>query len=457
MATRYVAEGYIDESYFDSSAVPAKDYEPYQANARGLTDVLIDLKETIAGTTLPKVAGFIATCFEDVFQGEALYARASDGKVGKAIANDTLDKATVAGFAQTSELAGTELRVLQVGIQASSGLDEGEPYYLSAASAGDITTTAPIGAGEYVTRVGEAASSAEFAIQIEPPIKLKPLDPIGQDVITATGTGTWLVPAGVTSVSVVCVGGGGGGGNWVSGLQGGAGGGLGYKNNIAVTPGTYISYQVGSGGVGGGFNTFTGGQNGNPGTDSYFISDTTVKGGGGAGGAQTSPKSIGGTYVGDGGGNGGGGVLSSSGSGSGGGGGAGGYSGNGGDGARNDGTGGTAGSGGGGGGGGGASTSGDNGAGGGGGVGLLGEGTSGAVGISGTNVGTGGGGGSGGLTGGTGKSLATGDGIREGGTAGLFGGGGANSRESSDGADGAIRIIWPGNVRQYPSTRTADE
>lgn len=456
MANVYVREGYIQADYFEKSDVPAKDYEPYASNARGLTDALIDLKTTIAGTTIPVVSGFNAICFENVTQGEALYARASDGQVGRAIANDTLDKATVAGFAQTSKFAGTVVRVLQVGIQASSGLDEGEPYYLSASGAGGITTTPPIGASEYVTRVGEAASTTEFAIQIEPPVKLKPLDPIGQDVITATGTGTWLVPAGVTSVSVVCVGGGGGGGNWSSGYQGGAGGGLGYKNNIAVTPGTYISYQVGSGGVGGGYNSFTGGINGNPGTETYFSSSATVSGGGGAGGAQVNPKSIGGTYVGDGGGNGGGGLLSTVAGGSGGGGGAGGYSGNGGDGANNQG-GATAGSGGGGGGGGGASFGGDNGSGGGGGVGLLGEGTSGAAGISGTNVGTGGGGGSGGLTGGTGKSLATGDGVKQGGTAGLFGGGGACSENSSNGADGAIRIIWPGNVRQYPSTRTADE
>ena len=37
--------------------------------------------------------------------------------------------------------------------------------------------------------------------------------PPGQEVITATGTGTWLVPDGVTSVCVVCVGPGGRGGN----------------------------------------------------------------------------------------------------------------------------------------------------------------------------------------------------------------------------------------------------
>ena len=147
-------------------------YQPYAPNAQGLTEALIDLKATMAGATVYAVAGFQAPAFEDVTQGEALYSRASDGKVGRAIANDTVDKATVVGFAETSKLAGEEVRVLIVGILASSGLNAGEVYFLSDASAGGITTTPPSAQGTYVTRVGEAASSAEFAIQIEPPIRI---------------------------------------------------------------------------------------------------------------------------------------------------------------------------------------------------------------------------------------------------------------------------------------------
>lgn len=49
---------------------------------------------------------------------------------------------------------------------------------------------------------------------------------------------------------------------------------------------------------------------------------------------------------------------------------------------------------------------------------------------------------------------------------GLYGGGGGSwaSRNTSNsngtkcnGARGAVRIIWPGDVRYYPNTRTADE
>ena len=68
-------------------------------------------------------------------------------------------------------------------------------------------------------------------------------DVVGQEAFTSPGTFSWTAPAGVTSVCVVCVGGGGGGQSQNnSGGWGGAGGGLGWKNNIAVTPGS--SYTV---------------------------------------------------------------------------------------------------------------------------------------------------------------------------------------------------------------------
>jgi len=147
-------------------------YEPYAPNSEGLTEALIDLKSTMAGRTVYSVAGFLAEGFEDVTQGQALYSRASDGKVGRAIANDTFDKANVVGFAQTSKLAGQQVRVLIVGVLAGSGYDAGDIYYLSNTTAGAITTTPPSTAGHFVTRVGEAASAAEFIIQLEPPIEL---------------------------------------------------------------------------------------------------------------------------------------------------------------------------------------------------------------------------------------------------------------------------------------------
>lgn len=224
------------------------------------------------------------------------------------------------------------------------------------------------------------------------------------------GTFTWVCPAGVTSVSVVCIG---------TGVY--AGGGLGYKNNISVTPGASYTVYVAN-------NAYN--------SESYFISPTTVAG-------KTPPNTTpvprpGGGYVGDGGGNGGG-WYNSYGSG---GGGAGGYSGNGGDGTA----GGTATAGSGGGGGGGYGN-GTNVGGGGGGVGVLGAGSNGAAGTSGSR---GGGGGSGGNSGTAGDTTTGGNGGTYGAGTGLAG------TNFGSYAVGAVRIIWPGDTRSFPSTNTGN-
>jgi hypothetical protein len=228
-------------------------------------------------------------------------------------------------------------------------------------------------------------------------------------------TYSWIAPAGVYHVSVVAVG---------AGAIEGGGGGLGYKNNYAVTPGNSYTVRAGA----------------DPnlsGRCSYFISTCIVKGGGGVSGGA------GGTYTGDGGGNGG--AYSSLK-----GGGAGGYAGNG-----NSGTGGAAANGG--------STNAYGGAGGGG-VGLYGQGTS-------ATANTGGGGspitispGGGNRTQGTAGGVAYCYAyccccftyyIALGGPPGIFGGGsGKGNGNSIYGGRGAVRIIYPGNARSFPSTNT---
>ena len=78
----------------------------------------------------------------------------------------------------------------------------------------------------------------------------------GQSEYTTPGTYTWVCPAGVNDVHVVCIGGGGGGSarpSWATDgvdFGSGGGGGLGYKNNISVTPGQSYTVVVGAGGTG---------------------------------------------------------------------------------------------------------------------------------------------------------------------------------------------------------------
>jgi len=231
----------------------------------------------------------------------------------------------------------------------------------------------------------------------------------GSCSFTTAGTYSFVIPAGVTSVSVVVVGAGG--------ARGANAGGLAYRNTISVTPGNSHSIVVGAGGTGipSGFNADTSATN-----SSAFCAIAT------AGKGSTTVGTPSGTYTG--GGNGG--RYS---------GGAGGYAGNGGAGATSGGSPGNAGAGGGGGGGG---VSNSFGGAGGGGVGILGQGCSGAGG-----AGSGGSfsliAGRGGSGGGNGSACSSG---------GQYGGGGASDGAPRCGTGGAVRILWPGNTRLFPST-----
>lgn len=270
----------------------------------------------------------------------------------------------------------------------------------------------------------------------------------GQNDFTSPGTSNWTVPAGVTSISVLAVGGGGGGGSVTSSTfssgGGGAGGTLAYANNVAVTPGETLEVLVGSGGS-------AASRNGNAGgggiTRLRRGGVTLCQASGGGGAASGQPGYASSSYVGTAGyagGTGGGPGRAQRG---GGGGGAGGYSGVGGNGQNSSSfAAGSPGQGGGGGGGGASSSS--PGVAGGGGVGILGQGISGAGGLYNND----GGGGSGGQAG-------------QNGVGGTYGGGGCGSTYTGNasfgqgkaGAQGAMRILYPGTSRQWPSTRTANE
>ena len=76
-------------------------------------------------------------------------------------------------FANTSALANNTVKVIVTGLKTISGLNAGDLFYLSATTGGGITITPPSGAGQAVTRVGEASTATDLAIHIEPPILLR--------------------------------------------------------------------------------------------------------------------------------------------------------------------------------------------------------------------------------------------------------------------------------------------
>ena len=95
----------------------------------------------------------------------------------------------------------------------------------------DTTSTFTISAA-----TSKGTSTRQFKITVKAPIRT---------TITSTGAGTFSVPNGVTSLSILMVAGGGSGG---SSLGSGAGAGGMLEGTIAVTPGSSIPYTVGAGG-----------------------------------------------------------------------------------------------------------------------------------------------------------------------------------------------------------------
>ena len=293
----------------------------------------------------------------------------------------------------------------------------------------------------------------------------------GSQSFTTAGTFTWTVPAGVSNFAVVGVGAGSKGGDYAGG---GGGGALAYTNFVITEPSQVWNVVVGlsdtaayPSNTGGGntrmfssvpnaFDILTAGGASPLGTDWNQTGYSGTQGLGAAGGV---------VVAGTGGGAGGRGGHTNTGSyyAPGGGGGAGGYSGAGGHGADNT-AAGASGSGGGAGGGGKAyNVNGYSVGAGGGGVGVNGQGSSGAGGVSGesnNNQNFTIGGGAGGSGGASAPNMTYNLGNASGGgAAGAYGGGGGavsnNAANKSNGANGALRIVWKsGNPTAYyfPST-----
>lgn len=115
--------------------------------------------------------------------GQVVYASAS-GQVDKARAN-ALATVEAFGLVKDASIAAGQPGSIQTdGVLVATtgqwdnvtgqtgGLTPGAVYFLSAATAGNLTTTAPTAVGEFVVRIGKALSETELEITIEQPILL---------------------------------------------------------------------------------------------------------------------------------------------------------------------------------------------------------------------------------------------------------------------------------------------
>jgi len=133
-----------------------------------------------------------------------------------------------------------------------------------------------------VTATGTDSSDSSYSETLATAYSLTVAAPVITSY-TSTGSGTFSVPTGLTTVDVLVVAGGGAGGKFSStgyGAGGGGAGGLVYRPAFPVTPAGSISYTVGAGG-----NNSYGHNQANPqnkGQDSVFGTLTSKGGGCGA-------------------------------------------------------------------------------------------------------------------------------------------------------------------------------
>ena len=165
---------------------------------------------------------------------------------------------------------------LPTGLSLGTGSDNGKVVGTVSTISSDSTSSFTITASD-----GDSTASRAFTIALTGP---------QSQSFTSTGSATFSVPSGVTTVDVLVVGGGGAGGgaNGQTGSDGGGGGGAGglvYAPSYPVTPGGTVSVTVGAGGAApNGY----GNTNGQSGGNSVFGSLTANGGGVGVRNGQTA-------------------------------------------------------------------------------------------------------------------------------------------------------------------------
>ena len=201
---------------------------------------------------------------------------------------------------------------LTVGSLVPSGATASYQWTESATSGGTYTNISGATASTYTPVGGDATKYIEVVAtgigNYTGTVTSAPVGPVASFTITATGPGSWTVPAGVTSVSIDLWGAGGGGGGNTPGTAAA----YVHESNLTVTPGQSITYNIATGGIpyGGGGGTgyqsggaaYGGGGGGGGGSSAVVVNGTTyIASGGGGGGSTNNGSSASGSSGGSGG------------------------------------------------------------------------------------------------------------------------------------------------------------
>jgi hypothetical protein len=273
---------------FDITAAMLADNDPFDiivTNISGLSGTLADALDYAPTPAFTAASGSLSTIYDSIRTSVSITTGATSSD-----ADDTITYAITSGSLPSG-----------LSLNASTGAITGNADAVGSNTTSSFTLQATATSAE---DGGTATNTRNYSITVNAPIVSS---------YTSTGSGTFSVPTGITSIDLLMVAGGGGGSSG-NGSNGGAGaGGLIYIPSYPVTPQGSISYTVGGGGLGGhsqgGGSYSYNGQNGikgQNGQNTTFGSLTAT--GGGAGGAWDA-----GGNEGNPGGSGGGGAYNSSG------------------------------------------------------------------------------------------------------------------------------------------------
>lgn len=197
------------------------------------------------------------------------------------------------GYSQTIEAIDPESGTLTFSLESGS-LPGGASLSSGGVISGDLDAVSSDTTYNFTIRVSDTNSNVKdraFSITLVAPLI---------DTFTSTGSFSYSVPSGTSSVTVLAVAGGGGGGSTIGG--GGGAGGMVESSTYPVTPGGSVPGSVGDGGPGAGGR----GSRGTTGQNTIF-GTITAYGGGGGGSWNTQGGTAGGSGGGGSGGSGGGG------------------------------------------------------------------------------------------------------------------------------------------------------